>query len=80
MNLSNVFRPSRNQPFVVKSLNRVLANLEDQAGCVAQLLIASVDPAGGNPSIQKYVFPVIFRVTYPHVRFPGFARGRLSTG
>ena len=80
MNLSDIFRPSRNQPFVAKSLNRVLANLEDQAGCVAQLLIASVDPAGRPPSIQKYVSLVIVRVTYPHVRFSGFVRGRLSTG
>lgn len=56
--VSLTFWQFRNQPLVVRSLNRVLANLEDQTGCVAQLIIASVDPKGGPPSIQKYVFPV----------------------
>ena len=53
LNLSDVFRSSRNQPFVAKSLLRVLMNLEDQAGCVAQLLVASVNPENGKPVIQK---------------------------
>ena len=52
---SNHFRLFRNQPLVAKSLNRVLANLEDQAGCVAQVLIASVNPGGGAPKVQTYV-------------------------
>jgi len=38
---------------VARSLLRVLSNLEDQAGCVAQVIVASVDPEGGPPSIQK---------------------------
>lgn len=64
MNLSNVLWQPSNQPCVVKSLNRVLANLEDQTGCVAQLIIASVNPTGGPPSIQKYVYPVTICMTY----------------
>ena len=51
--LSNVSWPSRNQAFIAKSLTHILANLEDQTGCVAQLFVASVDPAGGSSSIQK---------------------------
>ena len=55
--LSNLSCPIRNQPLVSKALLRVLSNLEDQAGCVAQLFVASVDPAGGPPVIQKYGSP-----------------------
>ena len=44
---------ARNQPSVPKSLFRVLKNLEDQAGCVAQLFVAHVDPKTGATSCQK---------------------------
>lgn len=74
MHLSNLFWPPRNQPFIVKALNRVLMNLEDQTGCVAQLFVASVDPAGGAPSIQKYAHPVTIRATLPHVYFQILSR------
>ena len=53
VSLSN-FRLFRNQPSVAGSLTRVLTNLEDQAGCVAQLFVAFVDPLGGPPTVQKY--------------------------
>ena len=75
-----IFRLSRNQPLVVKSINRVLTNLEDQTGCVAHVFIASVDPKGGAPSIQKYVSLATICTTYPHVLLLGFVKGRLSTG
>jgi hypothetical protein len=48
-----VWLHSRNQPSVPKSLLRVLKNLEDQSGCVAQLFIAYVDPQTGTTSCQK---------------------------
>jgi hypothetical protein len=54
----------RNQPHVAKSLLRVLGNLEDQSGCIAQLFIASVDPKGGNLKVQKYVFFTIMHTSY----------------
>jgi hypothetical protein len=34
-------------------MNRILKNLEDQAGCLACLLVASVDPDTGAMGIQK---------------------------
>ena len=66
-NLPNVFWPSRNQPFVSKALNCVLLNLEHQARCVAQLMIASVNPEDGTTSIKKYARLVTIYTTYPHV-------------
>lgn len=66
-NPSNVLLSFRNQPLVAKSLLRVLTNLEDQAGCVAQVLIASVDPAGGSPLIQKYVRLATITTSSSHV-------------
>ncbi|KAF9777388.1 hypothetical protein BJ322DRAFT_1025784 [Thelephora terrestris] len=44
----------KNSPHAPGSLLRVLKNLEDQTGCVAQLLIASVNPNSGAMSIQKF--------------------------
>ena len=38
---------------------RVLKNLEDQAGCVAHLLVAYVDPTTGTSSVQRYVRAVV---------------------
>ena len=63
---------------VEKSLLRTLANLEDQTGCVAQVLVASVDPAGGKLSVVKCVFLMaIFDFTaYSYVRLLGFVKGR----
>jgi hypothetical protein len=54
-NLPNVFGLFRNQPLVSKSLLRILANLEDLAGCATQLFIVSVNPKDGAPTVQKYV-------------------------
>ena len=62
--LSDLFRQFRNRPLVPKSLLRILKNLEDQTGCISQLIIASVDPKTGGSSIQKYVFSLIIHTTY----------------
>ena len=52
--LSDALSPSRNQQQIEKSLNRILENLEEETGCVAHLLVASIRPGGSNPIIQKY--------------------------
>ena len=74
MNLSNIFLPYRNQPLAVKALTRILANLEDQTGCVAHLLIASVNPGGGAPQIQKYASPVTTYMDYSNARLKVLSR------
>ena len=73
---------SRNQPSIGKSLLRVLTNLEEQAGCVVQVLVASVDPAEGKLSIQKCVSLVaIFSFTaYSHVFTCRFCQGETLHG
>ena len=43
---------------------RVLGNLEHQAGCFAQLLIASVNPESGNLKVQKYVPSLAVYIAY----------------
>ena len=79
MDSSNIFRLSRNQSCAPKSLLRVLKNLEDQTGCVAQLLIASVDPGDGIIGIQKYVPPLISCATHQHLA-RRFCHGRTEVG
>jgi len=74
MNLSNVFGLLRNQPQVPKALLRVLKNLEDQTGCIAQVFIASVNPADGTSSIQKYVFSLIVHIAYRQFCFKVLSR------
>ena len=77
--LSNIFLTFRNQPLVAKALNRVLNNLEDQSGCVAFLIIASVKPTGGPPSIQKCVS--YLNLYDPHLYATlGSVREKLRTG
>ncbi|KAF9779415.1 hypothetical protein BJ322DRAFT_1113226 [Thelephora terrestris] len=46
----------KNQPLVAKSLLRVLTNLEDQTGCIAQVFVASLSPQDGKLQVQKHVF------------------------
>lgn len=43
---------------------RVLGNLEIQAGCFAQLFVASVNPESGNLKIQKYVLSLAVHIAY----------------
>lgn len=62
---------------VAKSLLRVLMNLEEQTGCIAQVLVASVDPGGGAPSIQKYVSITTIFIIHSRTLLQGFVRGRL---
>lgn len=66
---------------VEKSLLRAIANLEDQAGCVVQVLVGLVDPEGGKMTVRKYVsLAVIFDFTaYSHVPLRGFVKGRPRT-
>jgi len=54
----------RNQQSVANSVIRALENLEDQAGCVAHLFVASVDPESGVPTLQKYVRSPVIHITY----------------
>lgn len=63
---------------VKKSLTRALANLEDQAGCVAQVFVAFVNPAGGAPLVQKCVsLAAIFVLKdCSHVLLQGIVKGR----
>ncbi|KAF9778391.1 hypothetical protein BJ322DRAFT_1025103 [Thelephora terrestris] len=43
-----------NQPTVAKTLSRALKNLEDQAGCIAHLLVGYVNPRDGTATFQNY--------------------------
>jgi len=64
MDLSNAFRVSSNQPMIEKSLLRAITNLQDQAGCVVQVLVGFVDPEEGKLLVRKCVSPVaIFEFT-----------------
>lgn len=63
---------------VRKSLTRALANLEDQAGCVTQVLVAYVNPAGGAPLVQKCVFlaAILVFTDCLHILLQGIVKGR----
>ena len=58
---------------------RVLKNLEDQTGYIAQLLVASVNPTTGKSAVEKYVFSSIIHIIYRHSG-PRFSQGETEYG